>query len=66
MRPVIEGNIYVQASLKVVMGWIWEEEEDYLYLLMVNCAIGLNVLFILESYMSKNSKDNKLAKNPQV
>ena len=44
------------------MGWIWEEEEDYLYLLMVNCANGLNVLFILESYMSKNSEDDELAK----
>lgn len=39
-----------------------KEKENYLNLFMVHCANGLNVLFILESYMSKNSEDDELAK----
>lgn len=53
---LLKGHICVQTSLKtghVVNG---EEKEKY-----SNC-LWLNVLFILESYMSKNSEDEELAK----
>lgn len=63
ISPVIEGKYLNMRDI----GWKdmeWKGgKEGVLNPFMVKCANTLNVLFILESYTSKNSEDDELAKD---
>lgn len=62
IRPVTEGK-YLCARKSESRTWCeYGEEKNGLNLLMDNFTNGFNVLFVLESYMSKNSEDDELAK----